>query len=1029
MMMLLTNLLRYQRQFFFISLHVLVLNFCCGAQTNYGVVKGSVRDGSTNKELAGVAITSSAKKNTATIVDGSYLIKILPGNYELVFSKNGFQTKTITGIRINDNSITQVNIVLIPLTENQQTSLRDSLPPTDSVYQISLNKEKREPVYNLLKKESSIDVIVTKNISSGNGEDGAQILQRLNGVTVESSPLKTNEQQLNISGLGNRYNSVMLNGVDLSSFGPINKEYPFSVLPVEAIEKLSIQKIGNSSLPADYSGGNVEIKTKDFPEKNFVYVSVSASLLDATIGKNFYGDKRGQNERFGFPGNVRDLPNEFPNAKSQVSFNFRSLAEQIQLSKLLKNNLGPINHGSSQPNEKFVFGFGRTINLSSDKRLGIIAFLTQAKTERVDQSIVQVQPDIVSNPYPFSTGKVLINAQSNDQTYRYSSYSSAVLNSSFIYKQNKISFSNFFGSLFENAYTQRSAIYKPDEDTLAHFGVHYLAKQQLFVITSLAGEHALNSNGNFKLNWHVAYNFSHEKNPDERSFLLRQDLTGNKFEIAHPMTAPFNPPLFSDPDVYDPGLTNTSRQWRDKRDNNLEGSANLSIPFNFFHHAQAMSGGVYIQSMNRVFYSDLLQTKGSGFYPLNEILSPDRYDSTGGLSVTGYYKNFGGSYSYVYANNRGNYQASSNVGACFVRLENKITKNIDIDWGVRVESSAQLVSNTQYSFLTGERSLIPLDKNIFVNRVDVLPSVRINYSPINKIHVYGAWFETLNRPQLQELTGYRYYDPLLFQVKIGNPILQTTSISNYNAGINLLFDARTSISVGGFYKKIEQPIENILFYYTKSSLISQPNNTPPAIAKGINGSFKFSLDNLTQASWLSDAYLFADANLLDSKVKKGWARKLDDIIQEHSLSGSPKISANGGFVLQHHKFPEITILYSYMGDYIAALGSGELYQLSNGNEVQTIPAYRIKERQQFSAQVSQRLFQNKLQVTAGVRNILNNPFILYQDLNGNKKFDSPLTLTNSGVQAGIYSGGVDNTIVNIKNQRLYHLTISWLFGE
>ncbi len=1032
-------LLVFQNQQIFKSLcYSLIFFFSiqCSAQSSNGFVKGKVIDGSTQSTLNGVEVIKEGTSiKSATLVDGTYLLKLKKGSNNIIYKIHGFQTKVISNVNIQPGQITYLDILLLPIAQKLTAATKkiasiDSVKSQDSIVRTTFIKESHLSIYNQVSNSNSqFDFIPEANIGAGIDRNGVQILKRLNGVIVQDFPATPNMQSLNIFGLGDRYNQVLFNGTVLNSMEPLSKSYPLDMLPVQAYESVSVQKIANGSIPADFAGGTVAIKTKDFPDNNYFYLQAGGGFSDATKGKDFFSDKRNKWEALSFPGSIRELPHEFPTSKSANSFNTKNPQEQVYLSRQLKNNLAPVNYGGSKLNEQFLLGFGKIIQLKGGKKIGIIGLLNQSKTELIDESTVQIAPDVAANPFPFTDiSKELIPAQATDINYRYVSQLGGSLNASLVYRQNKISLRNFFGSQFSNIYTQRTQVYKPDEDTLAHDGINYLTTQRKFLLTQLSGEHGFGINGRFKLNWQAAYNYSNQENPDERNFLLNHDPAyRDRYEIARPNAAPFIP-VSNTPSSLDPNLTNSGRLWRNQTDNNFEGFVNILAPFNLFNQAQVISGGIDIQSKNRVFRSDLLPTKGTGNYSLDSLLAPERY-YPGGLTVTNYFSTVVGSYSNVQPYNRGNYSASANFGSSYIRLQNQFSKLLSVDLSVRVESATQLVSNAEYIYVAGYRNpgFNAVDKNTFVNKIDILPSVLVKYQLVNKVQVHAAYTKTLNRPALQELTSYRYYDPIAFMVKIGNPILKTTSITNYDAGFNWVPNAGSSVSISGFYKQIDQPIEYILSAYTSSSMMMKPHNTAPATIRGIELAFRLKLNKISNASWLSNFSVFGNGTWLKSKVKAGPVRTLLSPIPEHTLSGSPDYAVNTGIIIQQPRFPEITILYNRTADYIAVLGSGKLYAHADGNTIAAIPDYRVKGKQQLDIQVGQKIFRSKMQITVGVTNLLDNPYIVYQDLNGNKKFDAPLILQTINNHGGYYLNGTDNTVTSIKSQRTYYLTLAYLF--
>src|SRR6202007_3033897 len=102
--------------------------------------------------------------------------------------------------------------------------------------------------------------------------DASQILKRLNGVVLQNAVAGSDLQSSNIFGLGERYNQLLFNGAPLNSFNPLGRMYSLDILPAEAIEYVAVQKLANSSIPADFAGGTILVKTRDLPDKNFLYL-------------------------------------------------------------------------------------------------------------------------------------------------------------------------------------------------------------------------------------------------------------------------------------------------------------------------------------------------------------------------------------------------------------------------------------------------------------------------------------------------------------------------------------------------------------------------------------------------------------------------------------------------------------------------------------------------------------------------------------------------------------------------------------
>jgi outer membrane receptor protein involved in Fe transport len=1018
----------------FMLLFGMVISNTSYAQKINGTIHGTIRDGSTNNCLAGVSISrDSAKSSTVSMADGTYMLPLIDGTHTLYFTCPGYQRKIIKGVVINIAEVSHLDIILFPIadpafTHTGNNAIEDSVHENDIVS--SINKERSAFLYNRLYKGNIItDGIGVDNLQAGTDKNTARLMSRLNGVIVENDWKDQNIQSLQVSGMGERYNQVMLNGAVLNTLDPLKKSHPLDILPVEAMQEVTLQKTPVPFLPADFTGGTVSIKTLDIPVNNFFMVQVGAGFSGETRGKDFLGDRRSKYQFLTFPATVRDLPALFPTTRSQTAYSQKNIQEQTDLARLLPNNLAPINYGKAQPNDRILLGFGRILHFKKGLTMGIIAFANHSREQLVEQASYQVAPNIANKPYPFAgSAQKIILSQSSDVNYREAAQLGGTLNLAFYFRKNKISIRNFAGRMLNNTLTLRNNVSKPDEDTLAHAGINHATYQRKFWNAQVAGEHVLGANSKFTVQWNATYNYNSQKNPDERNFLLRQD-SANKdlYSIARPLSPLFDPAV---PFTHAGNFTNSSRLWREYSEHNFTASLQLKIPVNLLHHAQILSGGLYMQSVSRDFRSDLLLVRDTAVVSLDRLLAPARY-FPGGLSVTNYFNNLERlNNAPINETNRGSYFSASNIAASYLYMEIRLLKQLSVQWGARLESANQSSTIVQYEYVPGYKfaQKFSIDDNTRQVAFHVLPSANILYSALPPLQVNAFYGRTLSRPMLQEMNAYKYYDALSFLVKSGNPYLATVVVDNYGAGARWVVNAGSHISVNGFYKKIDQPIEEVLTAYSSGNILSTPYNMLSATVKGIQADARIRMDVFGDSRLLSKISVFGAATILRSEVEAGPVRNASaTMVRKHSLSGSPNNSFNGGFVIHDARFPEISLLYSKTSDYLTKVGSGTLLTLDNGHQTTSIPDYRIKGRKQFDIQVSQKIFHARVQLIAGVNNLLQEPFIVYQDLNGNEKFDSALSVTTEAGNMGFYKTGTDNTVTNIRSQSNYYVRLSYTF--
>ncbi|MEO5562575.1 MAG: hypothetical protein ABIR18_04050, partial [Chitinophagaceae bacterium] len=183
------------------------------------------------------------------------------------------------------------------------------------------------------------------------------------------------------------------------------------------------------------------------------------------------------------------------------------------------------------------------------------------------------------------------------------------------------------------------------------------------------------------------------------------------------------------------------------------------------------------------------------------------------------------------------------------------------------------------------------------------------------------------------------------------------------------------------------------------------------------------------APWLRDVTFFGNGSLINSRVS---GKKINSTVltsfSEHSLTGQPNYIVNAGLsILSFKESFETTISYNRTGDFINELGSSDLDVPVPNGLIPTRPHYREKARHLVDLVLSKSLIHNKAKIKFNVSNLLKERYIIYEDLNGNKKFDTPVVIKNQSGRNANYLNGIDNTVSSIAPQRTYSLSFSYTF--
>jgi TonB-dependent receptor len=391
----------------------------------------------------------------------------------------------------------------------------------------------------------------------------------------------------------------------------------------------------------------------------------------------------------------------------------------------------------------------------------------------------------------------------------------------------------------------------------------------------------------------------------------------------------------------------------------------------------------------------------------------------------------------AFAGNGGNYNGGTSLLAAYESLENKVGSKTRIIWGLRVEDYQQTINvyQTSYSYDFRDPELIPL-KFAARTTFNFLPSVNVVYSPIQSINVRAAYSKTVIRPELKDLASYASFDFVTFAQSQGNQDLKSTSITNYDLKFEWFPSAGEILSLSAFYKNIHDPIE----YATTTAERSEVKfayNTGKAYVRGLEAEVRKKLDFLPFAPWLSHVLLFGNGSLIGSKVSgKAINSFVLSSFAEHPLSGQASYIINAGVSVSLFKDNfETTVSYNKTGDYINELGTSDLdVHLANGKDVPLNPHFRVKARDMVDLVSGVNFLKRKGQIKFKITNLLKRPYIIYQDLNGNGKFDTPASIRTMDPHTGQtyevnnnYRSGIDNITSNILAQRTYSLSISYTF--
>ena len=282
----------------FITLFITAVSF----SQNKGAITGILTDKEANNQslpFANVLIKETSN-GANTDIDGNYSIAAAPGNYTLQFSFVGYES------------------VEVPVTvvANETVTINQALGSAgykleDVVIKATVNREKETAL--LLDQKQAVVIkqsIGAQEMARKGVSDVEEGLTKITGIT------KVDGRGLFIRGLEDRYNNLLINDLQSSSYSPFKKIIPLDLFPTDVVGVLNIYKTFNPNISGDFAGATVNVETPQ--PKNITKLNIGFGYTTNNNLKNFLlsDDANSAKGTLGMIGNDRALSGIFGSVPS-----------------------------------------------------------------------------------------------------------------------------------------------------------------------------------------------------------------------------------------------------------------------------------------------------------------------------------------------------------------------------------------------------------------------------------------------------------------------------------------------------------------------------------------------------------------------------------------------------------------------------------------------------------------------------------------------------------------------------------------
>jgi hypothetical protein len=889
-----------------------------------------------NEPVAGASIIIEELKRTVVAnLDGQFDITIDAGKkYTFAVSSVGYNTKVVSDIEIGVNADNTVTIVLEPQSKNSEAIVIRSTRRQESTVALLTFQRTNTALSSGLAAD-----FIRRTPDKNTGE----VLKRVSGAAIQDNKFVI------VRGLSDRYNSAMLNSALLPSSEPDKKAFSFDMFPAALIDNIVINKTATPEFTGEFSGGLVQVNTKDIPSKDVITVGFGLGYNNQSTFRDFTSNRRNKYDWLGFDDGTRNIPDSFP-ATAQL---YRALGKdaaglnkQVELTQQFRGDVYAPVTVKAAPIKTFNFTYAQNHKLKNGANLGTLVAINYRNSMLIYD---------VEKAFYEADGTPVFNFR--DKQNRYQTNLGGIINVAWVKGKHKIAFKNLFNQLYEDNYYTREGFNTNRRNDLRFYS-SYLNQRSLFS-SQIEGEHQLSAKG-IKFKWNGNAGLNWKKQPDLRSALYARAInTDEPFEI--------------DPD-------DTRRFYSDLKDYSAGAGGQFIIPMNWGgKDKQTLKFGGSTLARMRDFSSRIFRynfTNFNSFNSANAFKPVDRAFLPDNMGQSGYILE-------EFTNNSDRYFGLSVLNSAYGMMDNKFG-DFRFIWGLRAENFQQLLTSKEQ---TGNRSVRLTEK------WDFLPSMNILLNVGDKQNLRASVSRTVARPEFRELAEFAFFDyEMNYGVK-GDSSLRRTSIMNYDLRYEIYPKAGEAITFGVFYKEFTDPIEFRLDpgsnadarrYFYQNALSAKTLGFEVELRKGlefISPALK-PLSVFGNYTYIRSQVVFNDLSA-DSKTIKA----------DRPLQGQSPYLLNAGLQYTSDMF-NASVLYNRVGQRLTLVGNEEF------------PNVYERPRNQVDIQLSKKVLAGQGEIRINFQDILNNAFYFYENVNENTAFQEGVDrLFNSYKQGSTISVG------------------------
>ncbi len=742
-----------------------------------GTIVGTVTGIEDGEPVAGATIVfRGLESETTTDDNGQFDTEVPEGTHTFSVIHPDFSTRTVDEVEVVADQEVAVDVELTP----QAVALAEQA--VFAVEEVRVEGGIAKLIEEMADSDAVVSFIGQEQISRSGDSDAAGALRRVTGLTVVDGRF------VYVRGMGERYSTSYLNGAVLPSPEVDKRVVPLDLFPAGIVETLSVQKTYSPELPGQFGGGGVGVTTIGLPDDQYrrrlrTDISFSLGYNEGVTLEDRLFDQGGSLDFLGIDDGTRALPDSIEDSDELIgpedpTFGGGYSADQREdFGESFSNPWEPASRSipldysaSISMRDKIEltdtrsFGFTASLSLkdswdSSEEGLTIYEPANEGVRPNLDVEVERTTRDV-------DLGSLVELVLEDQRRYRIESASLLVRTTDAMTEQ----LNGFYNS----------EGYDIEETEV-------LWREQTLFNQSVRGRHQLSGLGGTEFRWNYNLSLARSYEPDRKYYIYRDEIQDGVFDEEDSFLIP--------------------DQWSNRRiftevdDTIHDGGVAASVPIGWFGNASAD----FLDFGTQVSYQARSSDTRRFGYIYDRFAEPETFDQDMDSIFTD--ENIGPIIDFEeFTEPTDSISSDQLVIAGYTKADILVFGDSRLSTGVRAEWSRQTV--TPFDLFTGEEAEPEeLTPDTIVDTL--MPAINLTVPTGDDAQLRLGASSTVNRPDLNELSPQQKYSgtPGAGTFK-GNPLLSIARLYNGDARWEWYLAEREFLSLGGFYKYFEDPIES-----------------------------------------------------------------------------------------------------------------------------------------------------------------------------------------------------------------------------